>query len=122
MRRLIGKFIPVVMIAIWVQVFAPIGAYFAMASAMDPFGSPPICSPSSQNQPGETTPGQPSHQNCCDLCIVSQSGFAPLSPPAPIAVAVVRSPERIAWHDTRSDLVADPRGSPAQARAPPSYS
>ncbi|MBI3702202.1 MAG: DUF2946 domain-containing protein [Afipia sp.] len=123
MRRQIGRFLPVVMIAMWVQIFAPIGAYFAMAAAMDPFGSAPICSPLSMEKSGQTAPdGQPSHQNCCELCVVSQSGSASLSSPAPIVVAVLRSPERVAWQDRHNDLVADPRSSPAQARAPPSHS
>jgi hypothetical protein len=121
MRRQIGKFLPVVMIAIWVQIFAPIGAYFAMAAAMDPFGSTPICAPSSTAQPGQSIPAgqQQSHPDCCQLCVVAQGGSAPLKSLEPGVATIVRSSQRIVWHDRRFDPAPYERDSNAQARAPP---
>lgn len=123
MRRQIGTFIPVVMIAIWVQIFAPVGAYFAMASASDPFGSATICSPTNATQSGQSLPAGQSQSNpdCCQLCVVAHSGSAPLKSSEPVA-AIVRSPQRIVWLDRRFDLLPLKNGSNAQARAPPSYS
>lgn len=124
MRRQMGKFIPVVMIAIWVQLFAPIGAYFAMAAASDPFGSAPICSPSSSANAGQSVPAgqQQSHPDCCQLCVVAQSGAAPLKSLEPAVATVVRAVQQIVWLNQRFDLPSGQRGSHAQARAPPSYS
>ena len=124
MRRQMGKFIPVVMIAIWAQIFAPVGAYFAMAAASDPFGSAPICSPSSTVRADQSDPAgqQQSHPDCCQLCVVAQSGAAPLKSPEPSVATLVRSSQQIVWHDRQFDLPSGQRGSHAQARAPPSYS
>ena len=124
MRRQMGKFLPVVMIAIWVQVFAPIGAYWTMAAVMDPFGPSPICSPLFAAKAGQSVPAgqQKSHPDCCSLCVVAHSGAAPLKPPEPIVATIVRSSQQIVWLDQRFDLPTGQRGSHAQARAPPSYS
>ena len=124
MRRQMGKFLPVVMIAIWVQLFAPIGAYWTMAATMDPFALAPICAPSLAGKSGPATPAgqQQSHPDCCQLCVVTHSGAAPLPSPEPIVATIVRSPQQIAWLDQRFDLPSGQRGSHAQARAPPSYS
>ena len=124
MRWQMGKFIPVVMIAIWVQLFAPIGAYWAMAAASDPFGSAAICSSVTTAQPGHTAPAgqQPSHLYCCSLCVVSYSGAAPLKSPDANVATIIRAAQRVVWLDQRFDLPSGQRGSHAQARAPPSYS
>lgn len=124
MRRQMGKFIPVVMIAIWVQLFAPIGAYFAMAAASDPFGMATICSSSSSAKPDHSVPSgqQQSHLDCCQLCVAAQSGAAPLKSPEPSVAMIVREVERIVWLDRQLDLPAGQRDSHAQARAPPSHS
>lgn len=124
MRRQMGKFIPVVMIAIWVQVLAPVGAYWAMAAAMDPFGSAPICSSASPAQASETAPAgqQQGHSDCCSLCVISHGGAAPLKSPDATVATIIRSPQRIVWLDQRIELPSGQRGSHAQARAPPSYS
>ena len=123
MRRQVGRFIPVVMIAIWVQIFAPVGAYFAMASVSDPFGSAPICSPANAAQSAPSAPAgqQKPNSDCCQLCVAAHSGSAPLKSSEPF-VAIVRSPQHLVWSDRRFDLPSGHRGSHAQARAPPSYS
>lgn len=124
MRRLMGRLFPIVMIAIWVQVFAPIGAYWTMAAAMDPFGSAPICSGASSAQHDHSAPDGPyqSYPDCCSLCVIVHSGAAPLKSPEPTIVTIVRSPQQIVWLDRQFDLPSGPRGSHAQARAPPSIS
>jgi hypothetical protein len=124
MRRLMGRLFPIVMIAIWVQIFAPIGAYWTMAAAMDPFGSAPICAPSLAGKSGQPVPaGQPqTHPDCCSLCVVAHSGAAPLRSPEPVVATIVRSQQRVVWFDQRFDLPSNERGSHAQARAPPSIS
>ena len=123
MRRRIGTFFPVVTIAIWVQLFAPIGAYWMMA-AIDPFGSVPICAPSLAGKSGQTTPaGQPqSRPDCCQLCVVPHSGAAPLKSPAPVVIGTTQSFQRVVGHDRDVAPPSSERGSHAQARAPPSYS
>ena len=124
MRRQIGRFIPVVMIAIWVQIFAPIGAYWTMAAAMDPFGSAPICAPSLAGKSNQSAPvgHQQAHPDCCSLCVVAHSGAAPLKSLAPVVTAIALSFHRIVWHDQHAVERSAERGSHAQARAPPAIS
>jgi len=124
MRRLMGRFFPIVMIAIWVQLFAPIGASWTMAAAMDPIGSAPICSGAASAQHDQTAPGglPQSHPDCCSLCVIVHSGAAPLKSPAPTIVTVVRLPQQVAWLELSAVLLSGQRGSHAQARAPPFYS
>jgi len=124
MRRLMGRFFPIVMIAIWVQLFAPIGASWTMAAAMDPIGSAPICSGASSAQHDQSAPAGPhqSYPDCCSLCLVVHSGAAPLKSPEPAIVTIVRLPQQVAWFEQAIALPSNERGSHAQARAPPSIS
>ena len=91
MRQRIGKFFPIVMIAIWVQIFAPIGSYWAMAAAMDPLDSAPICAPSKSTNAEKSQPDgqQPSNMDCCSLCVAAHSGSAPLQFAEPGAVTIM---------------------------------
>lgn len=124
MRRLMGRLFPIVMIAIWVQIFAPIGAYWTMAAAMDPFGSAPICSGVASTQNDRSAPDGPQkfHPDCCSLCVIAHSGAAPLKSPEPKIVTIVRLPQQVAWLEHAIALPSSQRVSHAQARAPPSIS
>jgi len=124
MRRQMGNFLPVVMIAIWVQLFAPIGAYWTMAAASDPLASSLICSSAMTAQADQTAPAQqkPLHLDCWSLCTVAHGGAAPLTSPDPVIAQIVRSPQQIVWLDGIVELPSGHRGFHAQARAPPAIS
>ena len=122
MRRL-KKFLPIVLIALVVQIFAPIGACWAASiAASDPLAGAVICHGNGAPGSGQTDQtGHRAHDGCCSVCCVLQTG-APVDVPQIAAVAVDRVAERVAWLDFAFRLMNARAGSHAQARAPPAIS
>ncbi len=124
MRRRLGKFLPIVLIALMVQIFAPIGATWAASiTASDPLHAATICHGSAASAPGQTGPSGQSraHDGCCSVCSVVHSG-APVDTPQAAFTAPYRQAERLIWLQSAPDLFSTRAGSHAQARAPPSFS
>src|SRR5207244_4877683 len=98
MRRL-KNFLPIVLIALIVQIFAPIGATWAASiAASDPLAGAVIChggAPSTSGQADQTN-GHRAHDGCCSVCSVLATG-APVDAPQAAAIAVDRAPGRVAW-------------------------
>ncbi|MEA2896197.1 MAG: hypothetical protein QOJ84_1812 [Bradyrhizobium sp.] len=123
MRRRLGKFLPIVLTAVLVQIFAPIGATWAASiAASDPLQAAVIChgnaaSTSSTDQSGQHR----AHDGCCSVCSVVHTG-APVAAPHAAFTTPRRHAERVVWLDTAPDLFSSRAGSHAQARAPPSFS
>jgi hypothetical protein len=123
MRRRLGKFLPIVLIALMVQIFAPIGATWAVSiAASDPLHTVPICSggglsPGQSDQSGQHR----AHQGCCSICSVLHTG-APVDAPLTAVPVPYRQPHLIVWRATAPALFGSRTGSHAQARAPPSIS
>src|SRR5882762_6636393 len=83
MRRRLGKFLPIVLIAVLVQIFAPIGATWAASiAASDPLHAAVLCHGNAASTPGPTDQsGQHrAHDGCCSVCSVVHSG-APIDAP-----------------------------------------
>ena len=124
MRRRLRKFLPIVLIALAVQIFAPIGACWAASiAASDPLRTAVIChsdTASAQGHTGQTDPtGQHrAHDGCCSVCSVAHIG-APLDTPQASVAAPYQQPERVLWLDRTAELLGSRTGSHAQARAPP---
>ena len=124
MRRRLRNFLPVVLIALAVQILVPIGACWgASIAASDPLHAAAIChdgaaTPNqSDHQPDQT--GQPrAHDGCCSVCSVAHAG-APVETPQTAVAAPYRQPERVVWLDRTPDLFGSRTGGHAQARAPP---
>jgi hypothetical protein len=124
MRPRLAKFFPIVLIALLVQIFAPIGATWAASiGASDPLHGAMICSGDMSSSTGQTDQtGQPrAHEGCCSVCSVAHSG-APLDAPQTAVAISYRSFLRVVWHDAAPVLSGARIGSQAQARAPPSIS
>ncbi len=124
MRRRLGRFLPIVLIAVLVQIFAPIGATWAASiAASDPLHAAVICHGNAASVPTSSDQTAPSraHDGCCSVCSVVHTG-APVDIPQPAVVAPWRHAERVVWLDTAPDLFSSRPGSHAQARAPPSFS
>ena len=124
MRRL-KNFLPIVLIALVVQIFAPIGACWAASiAASDPLAGAVICHGNGAPGAGQTDQtGHRAHDGCCSVCSVLQTG-APVDVPQ-IAAAIARrsrSPRSVVWIEFTPDRFASRAGSHAQARAPPSIS
>ena len=122
MRRL-KNFLPIVLIALAVQIFAPIGACWAATiAASDPLAGAVICHGNAAPGTGQTDQtGHRAHDGCCSVCSVLQTG-APVDVPQIAAIAVDRVAERVAWLDFAFRLTNVRAGSHAQARAPPAIS
>jgi hypothetical protein len=121
MRRRLRKFLPVVLIALVVQIFAPIGATWAASTAAsDPLQTDHICSASAVSTDGRTghTGSHRAHEGCCSVCSVVHSA-APVGTPQLSAAAPYRQSLRVVWLDSFPDLFGSRAGSHAQARAPP---
>src|SRR5947199_4178840 len=124
MRRRLRKFLPVVLIALTVQILAPIGACWAASiAASDPLRAAAIChdaaaTPDQTNhQPDQT--GQPrAHDGCCSVCSAAHAGARVETPQTVVSVPYLQ-PERVLWLDRTPDLLGSRTGSHAQARAPP---
>jgi Protein of unknown function (DUF2946) len=124
MRRRLRNFLPVVLIALAVQILAPIGACWAAGiAASDPLHVAAIChdAASTQDQTNNQTDptGQPrAHDGCCSVCSVADAG-APVETRQTAVSAPYLQPERVLWLDRTPDLFGSRAGSHAQARAPP---
>jgi hypothetical protein len=123
MRRRLGRFLPIVLIALMVQIFAPIGATWAVSiAASDPLHTVPICSADASTPGQSDQSGQHrAHEGCCSVCSVLHSG-APVDAPQTAVPVPYRQPQLMVWRVTAPDLFGSRAGSHAQARAPPSIS
>jgi hypothetical protein len=122
MRRRLRKFLPIVMIALMVQILAPIAACWAAGIAVsDPLAAAVICHDNSAQTNGgsDQTGGHQAHDGSCSLCCTAQAAASADTPHATVAVPP-RPALRVVWHDAALELPASPAGSHAQARAPPS--
>ena len=121
MRRRLRKFLPIVLMAVMVQILAQVAACWAAGIAgSDPLHAAAICHDDGGSNPGQT--GQPgAHDGCCSVCSVAHTG-APVEPPQTAVATPYHDPARVVWLDRAPDLFGSRAGSPAQARAPPSIS
>ena len=123
MRRRLELLIPIVLLAILVQLFAPIAAFRAFANAAnDPLYMASICSGmGAASDDGQTAPvnGQHDRGECCAFCAAGHGGAAALHPPPLIFVSLHRQYQRVSWLEAADLLPAARVGSNAQARAPP---
>ena len=120
MRRRLKNFLPIVLVALIVQIFAPIGATWAASiAASDPLAAAVICHGNAASTPGQTDQtGHRAHEGCCSVCSVLHTG-APVDVPQTAAIAVSRQPVRVVWVALTPDRFGARPGSHAQARAPP---
>lgn len=124
MRRRLEIIIPIVLLAIVVQLFAPIAAFRAFAyAANDPLYMATICSDmaaaDTQTDPSQK---QQHHADCCAFCAAGHGGTFALDTPTPVFVSLQRQYQRISWLEAAYPTPAVRAGSNAQARAPPSLS
>src|SRR5262249_55172751 len=123
MRLRLRKYLPIVLIALIVQILAPIAASLAAAMvAADPLLAAEIC----HTLPAAPDPGQSdenadhrAHAGACPICCVDQASAALDTPQAVVVVTPYRAAAPVVWHDQLSALAQSPTGSNAQARAPP---
>lgn len=122
MRRRFQKYLPIVLIALMVQIFAPIGACWAAAiAASDPLATAEIChgSGTAGQASDQAGGGHRDHGGACAICCLASAG-ASIDTPTLAAVAhPYRAIARVVWHEQAANLAVFRAGSNAKARAPP---
>jgi hypothetical protein len=124
MRKRLKSFLPIVLIALVVQIFAPIGACWAASiAASDPLAAAVICHGNANAAPGQSDQtGHRAHDGCCSVCSVLQTGAPVDVPQTAEAFAFERQQSSVVWVAITPDRFGSRAGSHAQARAPPSIS
>jgi hypothetical protein len=124
MRRRLRKFLPIVLIALTVQIFAPIAACWAASiAASDPLNAVPICSGGAGPATGhaDQTGDRRAHDGACSFCCAAHAS-ASADTPQTAVLEPFRQPARVVWLERIVDLSGSRTGAHAQARAPPSFS
>jgi hypothetical protein len=122
MRRRLEAFVPIVLLAVLVQLMAPIAAFRVVAYATsDPLYMASICADMTPSSDAQSAPNktQHSHGECCAFCGAGHGGTVALDPPPLIFVTLQRQYQRISWLEAADPMPAIRVGSNAQARAPP---
>jgi hypothetical protein len=124
MRRRLEVFVPIVLLAVLVQLIAPIGAFRAVAHAVsDPLAMASICLEMTAAE-RQTMPSQApdAHADCCAFCAAGHGGSAAIDPPAPVFAILQRQYQRVVWLEAIHGMSTPRVGSNTQARAPPTLS
>jgi hypothetical protein len=128
MRRRLLKFLPIVVIALMVQLLAPIGACWAASiAASDPLAAASICHDGAvatgQADHATDQTGGSHHAHDCGCCLSCGSHAPALIDPPQAAIATpIRHAMRVFWHPTVELSDRSRSSSHAQARAPPQFS
>jgi len=119
MRRAFGRLLPVMLVALAMQLLAPIGVCFAAAVvSSDPLHGATLCS-------GRGDSAQPQDSNtlhhCRDGSCAACSSAASTPPPLPslIVTRAERQAYRVAWRAFLPGTLAARAASIAQPRGPP---
>jgi hypothetical protein len=122
MRRRLEIFIPIVLLSIVVQLFAPIAAFRVVAYAVsDPIYMASICAETASSPDAQTAPAksQHDHGDCCVLCAAGHGGATAVEPPQLAFVSLQRQFQLVSWLENADPMPTVRVGSNAQARAPP---
>ena len=122
MRRRLEVFVPIVLLAVTVQLLAPIAAFRVVAYATsDPLYMASICTGMTSSSDAQSAPSktQHSHGDCCAFCGAGHGGTVALDPPPLVFVTLQRQYQWISWLEAADPTPAIRVGSNAQARAPP---
>lgn len=122
MRRAVGRFLPIMLLALAVQLLAPVGVCFAASVAIaDPLRGAALCSGAGDPSQAEV-PNALHHMRdgSCAACCTAAS--AP--PPTPVLTPgpVEREAYRVAWRAFLPGTLAARALSIAQPRGPPIFS
>lgn len=122
MQRRLGRLFPIVLLAMLVQILAPISASWAFASAAsDPLHLAGICSSASDTANDAGTNPHQTANTCCTLCYVAQAA-TPTPDPQSSFVILQRDAGAVVWRDAHPEIRASVAYAYAQARAPPAFS
>ena len=112
MRHRLEVFIPIVLLAVLVQLFAPIAAFRVVAYATtDPLYLASICTDMTSSADSQTAPAQTphSHAGCCAFCGAGLGGAVALDLPPLVFVHLQRQYQLISWLEAADPMPADTR-------------
>jgi hypothetical protein len=120
MRRRLEVLIPIVLLSVLVQLFAPIAAFRAVAyAATDPLSMASICHGMGGSGDAPTAPANSKHDGGCAFCAAGHGGATAVEPAPLDFVTLQRLYQHVSWLES-ADLTPTSRvGSNSQARAPP---
>ena len=124
MRARLQKFLPLVLLALAMQVLAPIAACWAAGRTVaDQLPAGVIChSISEQGAPNDQGGSPASHSGICAICCLAQANASFDSPPHAGLPAPFRHAERVVWREADASAPATHKNSSGQARGPPHFS
>jgi hypothetical protein len=123
MRRRLQKFLPIVLIALAMQVLAPIAACWAASlNASDPLRLGEICHSAAASAPDQGDGTGDHRDGACSICCAVHTNTSLDTPQAIVVAPPYRQPASVAWLDQMPNLSRSAGGSNAQARAPPQTS
>jgi hypothetical protein len=118
MRARLQRFLPIVLLALAMQVLAPIAACWAASAALaDPLQTAAICHDAGPGL-GDRSGAPAEHGGTCSICALAQAS-ASLDAPRAIFATPLRFAAPVVWHATTVPVVVPHGGSNAKARAPP---
>jgi hypothetical protein len=122
MRRRLEKYLPIVLIALMVQILAPIGACWAAAiAASDPLKAAEICHTDggSGSADNDQSGQHRAHDGICAICCVMHASAALDTPQISAVVVPHLESSAVSWREQAPGPSGSRTGSNAQARAPP---
>jgi len=121
MRRRLQKFLPVILIALIVQILAPVVAsWAAFVAASDPLSTIEICHGSPFSVPGPADQGGGgSHDGACLICCALHASASVNPPRVATFVNPHREAGRVVWDHPALYFLTARTGSNSQARGPP---
>jgi hypothetical protein len=123
MRRRLQKYLPIVLIALMVQVFAPVAACWAAAiAASDPLRIAEICHDSASvaaDQQGDRSGQHGDHGGACSICCLASASALVDTPKIQAFADPYGEPAQVVRRDHMPDRFGSRTGSNVQARGPP---
>ena len=122
LRQKLGRYLPLALLVVLLQVLAPVAASAMTAAAIasaDKLGGAVICHAAPDAAPSDRDPDRTACGLDCVMCCVLQAAVALDAPPAPACAAPLRSTVRIDWIARELQLVRLVAWSQAQPRGPP---
>lgn len=119
MRRRLERFLPIVVLALVMQILAPIAASWAAGITVpDPLQSAGICHSDGPTGSGDQNREPYAHDGLCAICIAHAGTAVGASKPlALVVLAHLSGP--VFWTNAELTLRSSRVGSNTQARAPP---
>ena len=115
------KYLPILLLALVVQIFAPVAASWSAATAAaDPLQSASICHSAPDGSSGQNDQGGDKATHAlCTICCVAQATGSIDTPPQIALSTPARQVTTVVWISATQDRSRERPGSNAQARAPP---